>query len=156
MAVASFAVVLVTTPIVRRLAPAFGAVKVPGDRHVHARPTPELGGLAMLAGVLAAFFVATRLPTFGELFRTTSEPESIILAALVITFVGVVDDTRTLSPLVKLAGQVMAAGTLVLFGVTINFVYIPYQPLWSIVQLTLCGLVIWALLSYRMTDEDLV
>jgi hypothetical protein len=38
----------------------------------------------------------------------------------------------------------------------INFVYIPYQPLWSLVQLTLCGLVIWALLSYRMTDDDLV
>jgi hypothetical protein len=36
----------------------------------------------------------------------------------------------------------------------INFVYIPYQPLWSIVQLTLNGLVIWALLAYRMTDED--
>src|SRR5688572_14270663 len=38
----------------------------------------------------------------------------------------------------------------------INFVYIPYQPLWSIVQLTLNGLVIWALLSYRMPDDDLV
>jgi len=37
----------------------------------------------------------------------------------------------------------------------INFVYIPYEPLWSIVQLALNGLVIWALLSYRMTDEDL-
>jgi hypothetical protein len=37
----------------------------------------------------------------------------------------------------------------------INFVYIPYQPLWSIVQLALDGAIIWALLSYGMTDEDL-
>lgn len=36
----------------------------------------------------------------------------------------------------------------------INFVYVPYQPLWSIVQLTICGLVIWALLSHQVADED--
>jgi hypothetical protein len=45
---------------------------------------------------------------------------------------------------------------IVVASAIINFVYIPYQPLWSLVQLTLCGLVIWALLSYRMTDDDLV
>ena len=43
---------------------------------------------------------------------------------------------------------------IVVVSAIINFIYIPYQPLWSIVQLTLCGLVIWALLSYQMTDED--
>ncbi|HUG84728.1 MAG TPA: MraY family glycosyltransferase [Euzebya sp.] len=127
VALTSFVVVVVVTPVVKRVAPALGAVKVPGDRHIHSVPTPELGGLAMLAGILVAIFTATRLDTFGELFRTTSEPETIVLAALVITFVGVVDDTRSLSPVVKLAGQVMAAGTLVLFGLTINFVYIPSQ-----------------------------
>jgi UDP-GlcNAc:undecaprenyl-phosphate/decaprenyl-phosphate GlcNAc-1-phosphate transferase len=122
----SFVVVVATTPIVKRLAPVLGAMKVPGDRHVHEQPTPELGGLAMLAGVFGAIFVATRLDSFGELFRTTSEPETIVLAALVITYVGVVDDTRTLGPGAKLAGQVLAASTLVLFGLTINFVYIPF------------------------------
>jgi hypothetical protein len=51
--------------------------------------------------------------------------------------------------------RVLALFIVVASGI-INFVYIPYQPLWSIVQLTLNGLVIWALLSYRMTDDDLV
>jgi UDP-GlcNAc:undecaprenyl-phosphate GlcNAc-1-phosphate transferase len=111
-------------------------VKVPGDRHIHAAPTPELGGLAMLAGVLAAMAVASRLDAFGELFRTTSEPETVVLAALIISLVGVVDDTRTLSPGTKLAGQVLAAGTLVLFGLTINFVYIPLGGPGSIFSLS--------------------
>jgi hypothetical protein len=30
----------------------------------------------------------------------------------------------------------------------INFIYIPYQPLWSIVLLVIDGAIIWALLSY--------
>lgn len=49
--------------------------------------------------------------------------------------------------------RLLALFIVVVSGI-INFVYIPYQPLWAIVQLTLCGLVIWALLSYQMTDED--
>ncbi|CAN5194346.1 MraY family glycosyltransferase [soil metagenome] len=123
---ASFAVVVIVTPLVRRVAAWLGAVKVPGERHIHSKPTPELGGLAMLAGVIAALFAATRLDTFGELFRTTSEPETVMLAAFVITYVGLVDDTRTRSPGAKLAGQILAAGTLVVFGLTIRFVYIPF------------------------------
>ena len=67
--------------------------------------------------------------------------------------------------LLALAGAGLLSGAIwarllalfiVVASAIINFVYIPYQPLWSLVQLTLCGLVIWALLSYRMTDDDLV
>lgn len=125
VAAVSFVVVVAATPVVIRLAPLLGALKVPGERHIHHRPTPELGGLAILAGFLAALGAASRLPSFDELFRTTSEPETIVLAALVITLVGSVDDIRSLSPGIKLAGQVLAAGVLVLFGLTINFIYIP-------------------------------
>ena len=118
-------VVVVATPVVRWMAPWLGAVKVPGDRHIHTRPIPEIGGLAMLAGVVVALAVATRLDAFTDLFVTTSEPEAILLAAALIALIGVIDDTRGLTPGVKLAGQVAAAGTLVLFGVTINYVYVP-------------------------------
>ena len=135
VAVAALAATLVGTPIVRGLARAAGVVKVPGERHVHTRPIPELGGLAMLGGLVAAYAVATNLASFDQLFRTTSDPEAILLAALVITFVGVLDDTRGLTAGAKLAGQVMAAGTLVLFGVTLRFVYIPFAG-GNIVSLT--------------------
>ena len=67
--------------------------------------------------------------------------------------------------LLALAGAGLLSGAIwarllalfiVVASAIINFVYIPYQPLWSLVQLTLCGLVIWALLSYKMTDDELV
>ncbi|WP_341252546.1 MraY family glycosyltransferase, partial [Euzebya pacifica] len=126
IAVASLLVTVLATPVVKRIAHAVGAVKVPGDRHIHSTPTPELGGLAMLGGLVGAYAVANGLGTFDELFRTTSEPEAILLAALVIVYVGLIDDTRGLTPAAKLAGQILAAGTLVLFGVTLRFVYIPF------------------------------
>lgn len=126
IAVASLLVTVLATPVVKRIAHAVGAVKVPGDRHIHSTPTPELGGLAMLGGLMGAYAVANGLGTFDELFRTTSEPEAILLAALVIVYVGLIDDTRGLTPAAKLAGQILAAGTLVLFGVTLRFVYIPF------------------------------
>lgn len=124
----AFVGVVVATPVVRRLARAVGAVKQPQDRHVHSVPTPELGGVAILAGILAAFLAATRLSSFDELYRTTSEPEAIVLAALMIATVGLVDDLRPVSAPAKLAGQLVAAGTLVLFGVTLRWVYVPGDP----------------------------
>lgn len=131
----AFATVVIATPVVRWAARAVGAVSVPGDRHVHTRPTPTMGGLAILAGLLAALLVASRLSTFDAIFRTTSEPEAILLAAMFMVVVGVADDLRGLSAPAKLAGQMVAAGVLALFGVTLRFVYIPGNP-GSIVNLS--------------------
>ena len=117
--------VLVTTPIVRLAALRLGAVDVPGERRVHTRTTPTLGGLALFAGVLASFGVASILPAFDEVFRSTSEPRAIVLAAAVIVAVGVLDDVRGVSAPAKLAGQILAGGVLVLFGVRLVFAYVP-------------------------------
>lgn len=38
------------------------------DRDVHRTPTPRLGGIAMFAGLLAAFAVAGAQPEFAPLF----------------------------------------------------------------------------------------
>jgi UDP-GlcNAc:undecaprenyl-phosphate GlcNAc-1-phosphate transferase len=123
--VAAFGAVAAITPLVRWLAWQVGAVAQPGARHVHTRATPTLGGLAMFAGLLTAVAIASFLPTFSELFRKTNEPEAIVLASLVIVVVGMIDDTRGLLAPAKVAGQVLAAGTLVLFGLSLRFVYIP-------------------------------
>ncbi|HWB73098.1 MAG TPA: MraY family glycosyltransferase, partial [Egibacteraceae bacterium] len=127
---AVFVVALVTclaaTPVVRRVAVALGAVAEPGERHVHTDPTPTLGGLALFAGVLAAIAAASRLSTFDEVFRTTSEPEAVVLAGLVVVAVGARDDLRGVSAPGKLAAQVLAAGMLVLLGgVYLRWIYIP-------------------------------
>jgi hypothetical protein len=36
-----------------------------------------------------------------------------------------------------------------------NFFYIPYYPVWSVLIIALCIIVIWALASYR-ADTDMI
>ena len=125
----AFATVAIVTPVVRRVALWGGAVAEPGERHVHTRRTPTLGGLGMFAGVVAAIAVASRLDGFSEVFRTTSEPEAAVLAGILLVGIGVVDDTRGVSAPAKLAGQITAAGILVLLGgLQLRFVYLPGNP----------------------------
>lgn len=121
------AVTYVTTPLVRRLALRLGAVVAPGERRVHERPTPTLGGLAMYAAFVAAMGVAWLLPQFREhVFRGSSEPLGVVLAATLITVVGLLDDLREVSAPAKVAGQVMAAMALYFLGVTLYFFRVPF------------------------------
>ncbi len=55
---------------------------------------PDVGGLAMFAGFIAAFAVARLLDTFDQLFARNSEPRGVLLAATIIVIVGLFDDIR--------------------------------------------------------------
>jgi UDP-GlcNAc:undecaprenyl-phosphate/decaprenyl-phosphate GlcNAc-1-phosphate transferase len=111
------AVTYLLTPLCRRLAARVGAMTAVRDRDVHAIPTPRMGGVAMYAGVVAGFLVASRLPLLQTAFRDSREPQAVLLAGGLITLLGIVDDKWDLDALTKLSGQVVAAGVLVLQGV---------------------------------------
>lgn len=113
------------TPFARLLALRIGAVAQVRDRDVHSTPTPRLGGLAMYAGVLAGMVVASRLPVLDHTFRTSSEPTAVVIAGGLIAALGVIDDRWDLDALTKLAGQIAAAGAMVLLGVQLSFIYLP-------------------------------
>ncbi len=123
--VAAF-VTWVLTPAVWRLAIRWGAVVKPDARRVHKRPTPTLGGIAMLAGFLAAMAVASQLPDLKPVFENSSEPLGLIVAAVLILAVGVLDDIREVSAPAKVAGQVLAGSALAMFGVTMFYFRIPF------------------------------
>ena len=132
------AVALVLTPLARQLAHRVGAIDLPRERSLHDRPTPSLGGLAILAGVLVA----------GVLFLPwNSETRGILGGAAAIAFIGAVDDARKegLSPFLKLAGQFAAAAIPVFSEVRVENITLPFvDPLdlgnWGI-PLTLVGMV---------------
>src|SRR6266536_1970447 len=124
--------VLLITPLVRRLAARFGAIDRPSDRKVHPKPTPTLGGIGILAGVLVAMAVAYFIPEFRRLYSQSLELQGVALGALVITALGIVDDVRALSAPAKTAGQVLAAGLLILNGVELLFFWFPTQGVISL------------------------
>ena len=114
------------TPAVWRLAVRWGAVVVPDERRIHLRPTPTLGGIAMLIGLLAGLSVASFMPAFDPVFEASSEPIGLALAAMVILAVGLLDDIREVSAPAKMAGQVLAGSVLALAGVTMFYFRVPF------------------------------
>jgi UDP-GlcNAc:undecaprenyl-phosphate GlcNAc-1-phosphate transferase len=86
-----------------------------------------MGGVALFAGFALALFVAGRLPTLSDAFRTGPEMPWVVVAGALICFIGVLDDKYELDSLTKLAGQVLATGLMVTQGgVQLGAIYLPW------------------------------
>ena len=118
------AVTYLLTVVAREIAQRTGAIANVRDRDVHAEPTPYLGGIAMLGGLVAAYLVARELP-----FLSTSLPfvfedaRSVIVAGALVCGVGVLDDVFDLDALTKFGGQVLAVGLLVYSGIQYRYFF---------------------------------
>lgn len=124
-AVAALTTYALTFPV-RRLAIKIGAIVVPDERRVHARPTPTIGGAAMFIGFLVALGVAALIPQFRAVFDGSTEPLGVALAAAIMFSVHIIDDRRGLSPPAKLAGMVLAGTALSHLGVTMQYFRVPF------------------------------
>lgn len=96
---------MVATPVVRGFAVRTGVLDQPLGYKAHERPTPLLGGIGIIAGLLAGVLCAFLL-TVGF---STEKLLVLLSGLLVVTTAGVIDDTRGLSPQMKLLWQVSAA-----------------------------------------------
>lgn len=114
------------TGLVRLLAIRVGAVAYPRVRDVHVKPMPRMGGVAMYGGVLAATFLAANLPALSRGFAYSKDSLAVLIAGGLIVLVGALDDRFELDSLTKLAGQVTAAGILVLSGVQWFVFWVPW------------------------------
>ncbi|NEE00565.1 MraY family glycosyltransferase [Phytoactinopolyspora halotolerans] len=108
-----------------RIAHWVGAIPPPRERDVHKGAVPRMGGVAMLVGMLGAMLVASYLPRMREVFVESTDAQALITAAIVICLVGVADDIWDLSALAKFAGQLLAAGLLVVQGVELLWIPLP-------------------------------
>ena len=114
------------TPLVIRLATRMGWVVEPDARRVHTVTTPDVGGLAMIAGVVVAFGVARLWDVFDPMFARNSEPTGVVVAAIAMYLVGFVDDIREISPPAKVIGTVAVGLILVATGVTMIWFRLPW------------------------------
>jgi UDP-GlcNAc:undecaprenyl-phosphate GlcNAc-1-phosphate transferase len=123
-------------PVFGRLATKWSIVDIPGARKVHAIPIPRIGGLAMAIGVLVAAVVVIPLEPRYRYF---------LAAAIVIVVFGVLDDRFDLDYRIKLIGQLLAAGIVIIAGdIQIHSITLDERillPPWIAVPLTMFFLV---------------
>ena len=111
--------------LARRLAFRYNAVAMVRERDVHTKPIPYFGGVSMWFGLAAALLVAAQLPWLGGFPLVTHDAGAVLFAGGLICAVGVMDDMVELNALAKIAGQLLAAGVVVLNGVKVYWIPLP-------------------------------
>jgi UDP-GlcNAc:undecaprenyl-phosphate GlcNAc-1-phosphate transferase len=105
-----FLAVLITigmTPLLGSLAIRHNLVDLPGERKVHSRPIPRIGGIAMACGVFAPLLFWYHADRFVLAF---------LAGAAVLVFFGLLDDLQDLPPKVKFAGQIVSSLIVIVGG----------------------------------------
>lgn len=130
------AVSFLLTPVVRRIVIKIGAVDVPkDDRRMHTEPIPSMGGVAIYFAFMLAILMFVR-----PLSRSHG---ALLLGSTVILVSGIFDDTKNLSPSMKVIFQLIAA-SIVMFGdVKIGYISNFFGERGSIIDL--------GILSYPIT-----
>jgi UDP-GlcNAc:undecaprenyl-phosphate GlcNAc-1-phosphate transferase len=124
----ALAVTYLLAVLARELAMRTGAFARVRDRDVHEVPIPYFGGVAMMAGLVAAYVVAVHLPllrsspSHGVIFHDT---RAILVGGAIICLVGVLDDLFELDAVTKLVGEGLAAAVVVVQGVQIFWIPLP-------------------------------
>lgn len=134
--VIAFVATALFVPVVRSFAQKYGIVDEPGPRRVNRRPVPRMGGIAMFGGMIVAVlfeYVLERLGVFsGHLYldgHIDPKVVGIVAGLTVIVIVGVIDDVRTLKPLSKFIGQVIAACVITGTGTMLHTFHFPGSTL---------------------------
>lgn len=98
-------------PIMKKVAHHIGAIDIPrkdeGNRHIHKKPIPKLGGV----GIFLAFLFGYML--FGQ---HSIKMNAILIGSFIIILTGIVDDINDLRASKQLIAQLLAAGIIVFYG----------------------------------------
>ncbi|MCF8563971.1 undecaprenyl/decaprenyl-phosphate alpha-N-acetylglucosaminyl 1-phosphate transferase [Alicyclobacillus tolerans] len=128
----AFGLVYATVPYIRKLAIKIRFVDQPNPRKIHKEPVPLLGGLAIYFGFIV---------TAGIMGRTQHTFWGIAIGGLIIFAIGVLDDFyktrgKDFKWWPKFIMQILAAVVLLLFGIQIGGVNLPFHhgyytfPVW--------------------------
>ncbi len=115
--VAAFLLAVIFTPLVRKVALAYGYVVHPTQDRWHQNSTPIFGGVGI--------FFASVLPMLFILPMENSLPWAILGGACMVFVLGLLDDFLHIKPYSKLIGQIMAASFIVFHHVTFEFHVMP-------------------------------
>ncbi len=123
----AFIVTFMTVPYTIKIAKKVGAVDIPKDkRRMHNKSMPKFGGPAVILGYLVAvvyLLIVMSLEHKIELFDTEQYGMKLLgmfLGTVVLSIICIIDDIKTIKPIVKLIGQTIAAVIVVAFGIRIE------------------------------------
>ena len=132
-----------TTPLTIRLAFKINALDVPKDtRRMHKKPTPRIGGLAIVYGFLISVCCFASFIVDGELNKSLI---GILSGALIVAVLGFLDDLKPKSAILKFVIQIIAAAIPVICGVRVIAVANPFNELMITVPtwLSYAGSIFW-------------
>ncbi|HLF91358.1 MAG TPA: hypothetical protein VI451_20610 [Anaerolineales bacterium] len=112
----SLAISFILVPIVRWLSFRLGRVAQPRLDRWHQKPTPLLGGVGIFLAFLGTLSLA-----YTVIMPDTPIRWALLAGSVVMFLVGIYDDLRPLTPHVKMAGQILAAGIVVFSGYRTGF-----------------------------------
>jgi UDP-GlcNAc:undecaprenyl-phosphate GlcNAc-1-phosphate transferase len=107
-AAAAFTITLVMQKVLEPVARRLDLLDYPAGRKDHSHPTPVIGGLAMLIGVLLASSIMVRV--------IDSSVMGFLMAAAVLVIVGLLDDKYDIDWRLRIFVQILAALILIYFG----------------------------------------
>ena len=116
-------IIVILYPFLKRY-----ALAKPTSRSSHRTPTPQGGGIAVVAATLLASFGAVSLPLSGA--SAAEPPLSVFAAVILIACVGAADDIRSIAVVPRLILQA-AAVALVIFALPQELRLLQSLPLWA-------------------------
>ena len=148
----AFLTAFMATPHTIKLAKKVGAVDTPNDeRRINKITMPRLGGLAVLAGffvsviyLLITMTIEGKINLYQDNYMT--KLIGFVIGSVILGIVCFIDDAKGVSPLVKLAAQLLAALVVMKFGIRIDNLDIPFIDVntfgaWFYPALTVCWIV---------------
>ena len=131
--VLAFVVTFVTTPYTIKIAKKVGAVDIPKDeRRMHKKSMPKFGGPAVILGFLVSTIYLLIVMSMEKTINLFGLEEywkkllGFLVGIGIISAFCVVDDIKTIKPITKLIGQVLAGIAAVIAGIRIEGVTLPF------------------------------
>jgi UDP-GlcNAc:undecaprenyl-phosphate GlcNAc-1-phosphate transferase len=117
LAIVSFTACVLLTPVVYAVAIRNGWYDLPGELKIHSVPIPRLGGIALMAGILASTVFAIYDP----------RPVAAVVVILAVVWaVGLLDDLKGTSPYLRLAVDFGCGAAFWLLGWKLQWFSNPY------------------------------
>lgn len=111
MVMITFIFSVLIIPVMKRIAHHIGAIDIPrrdeGNRHIHKKPIPKLGGVGIFFAFLFGYMI------FGQ---HSIKMNAILIGSFIIILTGIIDDISDLRASRQLLAQLVAAAVIVFYG----------------------------------------